>query len=183
MSTLLTKNKNYSASTATIVRLNYLLAYNDPSSDYLYNIAHIAIWSITESGLGLIAGSMATLRPLLRHIPFLSQYSNPKSTKDTKPQGRNGESHRLQTFHYSKSGTHQCDTIIEGGDHEWDRLSDAESQKHIVQNDGARDSIKGITVTTAMTQTSLSSLPPKDLADDSSDKISERQRRPHDATL
>ena len=47
------------ASTATLVRLKYLLAYNNPD-DYLLNIANIAIWSITESGLGLIAGSLAT---------------------------------------------------------------------------------------------------------------------------
>lgn len=36
------------------------------NQDYLYNITNLAIWSWLEPGLGIIAGCMATLRPLVR---------------------------------------------------------------------------------------------------------------------
>jgi hypothetical protein len=118
------------ASTATLVRLKYLLAYND-TEDYLLNIANIAIWSITESGLGLIAGSLATLRPLLKYIPFLGTELSGPVSKPTKSQRFTG-SHAMQSLSSRKTGT-----VIEGGgdyDGGWDRLSDQESQKHMIQS-------------------------------------------------
>ncbi|CAI6085146.1 unnamed protein product [Clonostachys chloroleuca] len=42
------------ASTANIVRLKYVLAYED-TVDYLYGIADIATWSMVESGTGIAA--------------------------------------------------------------------------------------------------------------------------------
>ena len=59
-----------SASTATIVRLKFLVLYDD-APEFMYSIAKIAVWSILEEGIGITAGSLPMLRPLLRHIPFL----------------------------------------------------------------------------------------------------------------
>ena len=56
-----------SASIATIVRMRYLLAYQDPD-DYVYGIAPIAIWSEVECCIGIVAGSLSTMRPLLRYL-------------------------------------------------------------------------------------------------------------------
>ncbi|KAM0809755.1 putative Integral membrane protein [Seiridium cardinale] len=56
------------ASSATLVRLRYLLHYSDPDN-YLY-VANIAICSIVESAIAIIAGSASALRPLLKYIPF-----------------------------------------------------------------------------------------------------------------
>ncbi|KAK9770530.1 putative Integral membrane protein [Seiridium cardinale] len=56
------------ASSATLVRLRYLLHYSDPDN-YLY-VANIAICSIVESAIGIIAGSASALRPLVKYIPF-----------------------------------------------------------------------------------------------------------------
>ncbi|ORX92058.1 hypothetical protein BCR34DRAFT_435372, partial [Clohesyomyces aquaticus] len=53
------------ASTATLVRLKYIPSYA-ASSDYLYGLGPVALWSIIESGLGIIAGSLATLRPVYK---------------------------------------------------------------------------------------------------------------------
>ncbi|KAJ5524708.1 hypothetical protein N7494_011358 [Penicillium frequentans] len=53
------------ASSAVIVRFPFVRTFEDP--DFLYATYQIAIWSITEAGLGITAGSLATLRPLLRH--------------------------------------------------------------------------------------------------------------------
>ncbi|KAK7743560.1 hypothetical protein SLS53_004095 [Cytospora paraplurivora] len=53
------------ASAATIVRLPYLQFYNVPTN-YLYNVANIVVWSIIECGIGIICGSMPSLRSLLK---------------------------------------------------------------------------------------------------------------------
>ncbi|KAF2874948.1 hypothetical protein BDV95DRAFT_563992 [Massariosphaeria phaeospora] len=66
------------ASVATIVRLKSVTAYSQPD-DYLYGLADIATWSITESGIGIVAGSLATLRPLLEKIPSFRAW---RSTSD-----------------------------------------------------------------------------------------------------
>ncbi|RAL62929.1 hypothetical protein DID88_004770 [Monilinia fructigena] len=53
------------ASTATIVRIPYL---HDLSNieDFLFATVDVAIWSTTETGIGITACSVATLRPLFR---------------------------------------------------------------------------------------------------------------------
>ncbi|GIJ98171.1 hypothetical protein Aspvir_000286 [Aspergillus viridinutans] len=52
------------ASVAVIIRFPFLHYYGD--KDFLYSTYQIAIWSIMETGLGITAGSLATLRPLFR---------------------------------------------------------------------------------------------------------------------
>ncbi|KAF3016380.1 hypothetical protein E8E15_006576 [Penicillium rubens] len=52
------------ASSAVIVRVPFVATFYDP--DFLYATYQIAIWSNIEAGLGITAGSLATLRPLLR---------------------------------------------------------------------------------------------------------------------
>lgn len=53
------------ASSATIVRFPYLHTLNDVD-DFLYTTSDVAIWSTIETGLGITASGVATLRPLLR---------------------------------------------------------------------------------------------------------------------
>ncbi|KAF3396262.1 hypothetical protein F1880_006897 [Penicillium rolfsii] len=52
------------ASAAVIVRFPFVKTFADP--DFLYATYQIAVWSNIEAGLGITAGSLATLRPLLR---------------------------------------------------------------------------------------------------------------------
>ncbi|KAJ5691541.1 hypothetical protein N7488_012276 [Penicillium malachiteum] len=54
------------ASVAVVIRLPFLHYYAD--SDFLYSTYQIAIWSIIETGLGITAGSLITLRPLFRWL-------------------------------------------------------------------------------------------------------------------
>ncbi|PNH44913.1 hypothetical protein VD0004_g2861 [Verticillium dahliae] len=54
------------ASSAVVVRFAYVKDFKNP--DFLYSTVDIAIWSTTESGLAIIAGSLATLRPLFRLV-------------------------------------------------------------------------------------------------------------------
>ncbi|KAJ8116936.1 hypothetical protein OPT61_g1757 [Boeremia exigua] len=52
------------ASIAVLCRMAYVMDFKDP--DFLWATLDIAIWSETEQGLGITAGSLATLRPLYR---------------------------------------------------------------------------------------------------------------------
>ncbi|RHZ73132.1 hypothetical protein CDV55_108756 [Aspergillus turcosus] len=52
------------ASVAVIIRFPFLHYYGD--ADFLYSTYQIAIWSVMETGLGITAGSLVTLRPLFR---------------------------------------------------------------------------------------------------------------------
>ncbi|KAJ6164619.1 pectinesterase precursor [Penicillium chermesinum] len=53
-----------SASVAVVIRMPFLHHYED--ADFLYSTTQIIIWSVIETGLGIIAGSLITLRPLIR---------------------------------------------------------------------------------------------------------------------
>ncbi|KAI0156828.1 hypothetical protein GGR57DRAFT_511177 [Xylariaceae sp. FL1272] len=117
------------ASTATLVRLKYILNYNNPN-DYLNGIANIAIWSIVESGIGLIAGSMPALRPLLRHIAFFGSSSYVVSSSGRGKGTRDRKSHKLVTLR--GLGTNNGTTTVEAGRRSWEEISDAESQKGIL---------------------------------------------------
>ncbi|KAK7911969.1 hypothetical protein PG985_014450 [Apiospora marii] len=52
------------ASCATVVRLRYLTLYNNPT-EFMYSTGAIGLWSVLEEGIGIIAGSLPALRPLL----------------------------------------------------------------------------------------------------------------------
>ncbi|KAM0343927.1 hypothetical protein ACHAPU_007981 [Fusarium lateritium] len=52
------------ASSAVVVRFAFVKDFKNP--DFLWATIDIAIWSTTEQGLAITAGSLATLRPLLR---------------------------------------------------------------------------------------------------------------------
>ncbi|KAI2469211.1 hypothetical protein F4781DRAFT_431565 [Annulohypoxylon bovei var. microspora] len=56
------------ASTATIVRIPYIWQLSSATGDVLHTFTVVSIWSTIESGLGLIASSLATLRPLVRRF-------------------------------------------------------------------------------------------------------------------
>ncbi|EFQ26927.1 uncharacterized protein GLRG_02098 [Colletotrichum graminicola M1.001] len=61
------------ASSAVLVRFGFLMHLKDP--DFLWSTLDIAIWSSVEQGLAITAGSLATLRPLLRIIGYKMGWS------------------------------------------------------------------------------------------------------------
>lgn len=95
--------------------------------------------------MGIIAGSLATLRPLLRHIPFFRDGSS--GGKSSGADASRGTGFKLNTMRY---GTNTNKTHIEGSaGNGWDRLSegDTESQKGIIVKEGGK-----ITVTKDVVQ-------------------------------
>ncbi|CAG8944418.1 unnamed protein product [Penicillium salamii] len=54
------------ASAAVIIRIPFVHHYKD--KEFLYNTYQISIWSNVEAGLGITAGCLTTLRPLIRFL-------------------------------------------------------------------------------------------------------------------
>jgi hypothetical protein len=54
------------ASAAVIIRIPFVHHYQDV--EFLYNTYQISIWSNVEAGLGITAGCLTTLRPLVRFL-------------------------------------------------------------------------------------------------------------------
>lgn len=97
----------YSASCATIVRLSYLTLYDDPK-EFLFGTGKIGLWSIIEEGIGITAGSLHALRPLLSLPIFGGNGSSDNtggsasaSNKFKQSSGQKGQRNEinLDTFH------------------------------------------------------------------------------------
>ncbi|KAK7224357.1 hypothetical protein V2G26_012360 [Clonostachys chloroleuca] len=72
------------ASAATVVRFVYCKDAKYP--DFLYATINIVIWSTIEQGVAIMAGSLATLCPLLRQVAQNRGFSStgPSELKDTR---------------------------------------------------------------------------------------------------
>lgn len=68
-----------SGSTATIIRLPYTTTLKPYKGDFLYRTTDFAIWTTVEVGVGITAGCIATLKPLLK-ASFLTTRSGQRST-------------------------------------------------------------------------------------------------------
>ncbi|KAL2837339.1 hypothetical protein BJY01DRAFT_258397 [Aspergillus pseudoustus] len=90
------------ASVAVVIRLPYLKHYAD--REFLYSTYQIAIWSIMETGLAIIAGSLITLRPLFRW--FLDGSSSYRRRRRSGPSGGKYALSNL-TANASKPGSHE----------------------------------------------------------------------------
>ncbi|KAF2143414.1 uncharacterized protein K452DRAFT_268925 [Aplosporella prunicola CBS 121167] len=72
------------------VRIKYIAGLVNPS-DFLWSAAMIAIWNTIECGAGITAGSLATLRPLLRGwyasasraLSYMSPYSSKRRASNS----------------------------------------------------------------------------------------------------
>jgi hypothetical protein len=69
----------YSGSTATIIRLPYTSTLKPYKGDFLYRTTDFAIWTTVEVGVGITAGCIACLKPLVKSS-FLSTRSGQRST-------------------------------------------------------------------------------------------------------
>jgi hypothetical protein len=58
--------RSISGSTATIIRLPYTSTMKPYKGDFLYRTTDFAIWTTVEVGVGITAGCIATLRPLVK---------------------------------------------------------------------------------------------------------------------
>ncbi|KAH8701912.1 hypothetical protein BGW36DRAFT_356056 [Talaromyces proteolyticus] len=111
------------ASCATIVRLRYLSLYSNPA-EFMFGTGKIGLWSVIEEGIGIIAGSLPALRPLLS-LPIFGRSSAGGS--NATPYGSNLK--RSKTGNQTLGSGIKMDTFqkLEYRD------GDGESQRHILK--------------------------------------------------
>jgi hypothetical protein len=87
----------YSGSIATIIRIPYIHQLSH-TTDFLFVNTGLSIWSTVEPGMGIVAFSLACLRPLFRsiyqhstHLGSFPTAHGPGST--SRPRYASGESH------------------------------------------------------------------------------------------
>lgn len=102
-------------STATIIRLPYTTSLGKYKGEFLYNTTDFAIWSTVEVGIGITAGSIATLRPLMKSTFGSSNNSTGKWW--SRKRSTFGNSHNMQPLDKLKSGHGKSiqTTTITGG--------------------------------------------------------------------
>lgn len=98
-----------SASCATIIRLRYLTLYND-QAEYMYSAGPIGLWSIIEEGIGIVAGSLPALRPLLTLKVFGGSRSD---TQPSKGFGSQGDDLDSSSHHAWGVGEHRATRSVE----------------------------------------------------------------------
>ncbi|KAF7860300.1 hypothetical protein EAF04_008428 [Stromatinia cepivora] len=115
------------ASCATIVRLRYLSLYSDPT-EFMFGTGKIGLWSIIEEGMGIFAGSLPALRPLLS-LPFLNLSTTGKSNNLSSSKNRNVP----RTQNQQKRADINMDTFVQLGESDIEKDGDGDSQKHILK--------------------------------------------------
>ncbi|KFY36228.1 hypothetical protein V494_05202 [Pseudogymnoascus sp. VKM F-4513 (FW-928)] len=110
------------ASCATIVRLSYLTLYDNPA-EFMFGTGKIGLWSIIEEGIGITAGSLHALRPLLSLPIFGSNGSSDNTGGSASASNRFKQSNG----HQAQRGDINLDTFQQLGD------TDADSSRHILK--------------------------------------------------
>ncbi|KAF2134326.1 hypothetical protein P153DRAFT_331419 [Dothidotthia symphoricarpi CBS 119687] len=116
------------ASCATIVRLNYLTLYSDPG-EFMYSTGKIGFWSLMEEGIGVVAGSLPALRPLLSLRLKMSSSATPMGA----PASANTYPVSKSRPPQSRSSLLMMDTFHHLGDEDDVEFGDGDSQKNIVK--------------------------------------------------
>lgn len=128
------------------MRLVYIAKYgnSENTDNAVYGIANIATWGLLESGIGIIAGSLATLRPILAYIPFMRKLAPTNS--NVKTPVITDHSHRLdvirstrktgamESARWSTAGPSHLHSKCGVESRAWEELSDGGSQRNILKN-------------------------------------------------
>ncbi|KAH9909998.1 hypothetical protein F4778DRAFT_28646 [Xylariomycetidae sp. FL2044] len=118
------------ASTATLVRLT-TLANLANADDYLFGLASVSVWSVTELALALFAGALMSLKPLFRRW-FGSESRSMAPDYGRRTPGTNDVFHQTR----SQASHIKLDTFSYGGASR--QPIDNESQKSIMERGGCR---------------------------------------------
>ncbi|KAJ8118251.1 hypothetical protein OPT61_g727 [Boeremia exigua] len=117
------------ASCATIVRLRYLALYSDPG-EFMFGTGKIGFWSLMEEGIGIIAGSLPALRPLLS---LKVRFSSSMQTPGAAASGRSDPLDRTTPNARRPSGGVTLDAFQTSAEDDEVEHDDGDSQKNIVK--------------------------------------------------
>ncbi|KAH8661972.1 hypothetical protein BX600DRAFT_437403 [Xylariales sp. PMI_506] len=122
------------ASISTMIRTPYIEYYRDPTNDLVYHIGNIVLWSNVETAIGLVAGSLPSLRRLI--MSKVKKNSSENSTNQ-KPMGlvtfggslpNTDRRSRNRTFKNNTDLGVTVATVHAHGDGDWKRLHDDSDQ-------------------------------------------------------
>ncbi|THY07486.1 hypothetical protein D6D02_07212 [Aureobasidium pullulans] len=131
-------------SSATIIRLPYVWTVKEYKGEFLWRTADVAIWTTVEVGIGITAGNLGTLRPLMQRLMSFMGISS-STGRDTRTwTKRNGNGNHTYTNSgatpledFAGKGTTKTTVTIRGGashDDHWGGLSRTDSEEEIVPN-------------------------------------------------
>jgi hypothetical protein len=103
-------------STGTVIRMGYIHTLHD-RPDFLYATTDVATWSTVEPGTGITAGSIATLRPLVRHWLWrmgLAEAPRKGRTRNHSPSNSKGKREDRRGYRRSLSPSDLVPTEIGG---------------------------------------------------------------------
>ncbi|CEJ57875.1 integral membrane protein [Penicillium brasilianum] len=103
------------ASAAVIVRIPFVHSYKD--TEFLYNTYQISIWSNVEAGLGITAGCLTTLRPLIRFLRDGSSASRNRTPGSFPLSSNVAQGYRLSRSKHDRPGSHQLWTGSENDEY------------------------------------------------------------------
>jgi len=109
------------------VRLKFLSLYSDPT-EFMYSTGKIGLWSIIEEGIGIFAGSLPALRPLLS-LPFFNGGSSNNDSSGANTPSNFNQSRSKRRVLRSDVALDTFQQLEEGKDGD----GDGDSQKHILK--------------------------------------------------
>ncbi|KAI1344502.1 hypothetical protein F5Y15DRAFT_113403 [Xylariaceae sp. FL0016] len=130
------------ASCATIVRLRFLTLYDD-QAEFMFSTGAIGLWSIIEEGIGIVAGSMPALRPLLNWRRRMtnasgsgkqsggSAFNSELNLAGKRPRQAPSDEVRMDTFRAPSASEREHERHGRNKSHVSD--DDGDSQKHILK--------------------------------------------------
>ncbi|KEQ68134.1 hypothetical protein M436DRAFT_17574, partial [Aureobasidium namibiae CBS 147.97] len=72
------------ASAATIVRIKYIDSYS-ASHDLAFKVSNVVLWSVIETGIAIIVGTIPSLKPLVKSISFFGSHHSHSPRKGSRP--------------------------------------------------------------------------------------------------
>ncbi|GJC90371.1 satratoxin biosynthesis SC1 cluster protein 4 [Colletotrichum liriopes] len=131
------------ASAAVVVRMPFVKDFKNP--DFLYATVDIAIWSTTEQGLAITAGSLATLRPLFRLVGYRLGFTSmgPSQLHDSERNAPSAMGGKLKNVSNSSSshqrrGPFSLTTFMSKDDVESHEMSSGESDRNQQQRTSSK---------------------------------------------
>lgn len=96
----------------------------------MFSTGKIGLWSVIEEGIGIFAGCLPALRPLL-NLSCLGDRSQNDSADSGAISGNKYNKPRTGRHDHPRSNDLNLDTFVELGDHDGD--CESSSQKHILK--------------------------------------------------
>jgi hypothetical protein len=116
-------------SICSIVRFKYIDSLGD-RDDFFWNAANVSIWSTIEMGTGIVAGCLATMRPLFKRAVHLTHAAGARGPQlSTKVRLWKGKSASSSTWHSESSKNFRA----------WKQSVDASTGTYTTSCVGGRD--------------------------------------------